>query len=67
MEAMSESPLLRAKEVAERLSISRAQAYRLMASGTIPSIRLGKLIRCRPETLQEWLVEQENRNGHNDR
>lgn len=33
--------LLRPDEVARRLSISRAAVYRLIASGTIPSVRLG--------------------------
>ncbi len=33
--------LLRPDEVARRVSISRAAVYRLIASGTIPSVRLG--------------------------
>ncbi len=33
--------LLRPDEDARRLSISRAAVYRLIASGTIPSVRLG--------------------------
>ncbi len=33
--------MLRPDEVARRLSISRAAVYRLIASGTIPSVRLG--------------------------
>jgi excisionase family DNA binding protein len=43
--------LLRAKEVAEILQISRAMAYNLMLRGEIPTVRIGKCRRVRPEDL----------------
>jgi len=43
------STLLRAKEVAEILQISRAMAYTLMQRGEIPTVRIGKARRVRPE------------------
>jgi excisionase family DNA binding protein len=45
------SPLLKAKDVAEILKISRAMAYNLMLRGEIPTIRIGKCRRVRPEDL----------------
>jgi excisionase family DNA binding protein len=43
--------LLKAKEVAEILQISRAMAYNLMLRGEIPTVRIGKCRRVRPEDL----------------
>ena len=43
--------LLKAKEVAEILQISRAMAYTLMQRGEIPTVRIGKARRVRPEDL----------------
>ena len=51
------SNLLRAVEIAKILGLSRSQVYRLMAQGTIPSIRIGKSIRARPEDLEKFLDE----------
>ena len=45
------STLLKAKEVAEILKVSRAMAYNLMLRGEIPTVRIGKCRRVRPEDL----------------
>jgi hypothetical protein len=45
------SSLLRAKGVDEILKISRAMAYNLMLRGEIPTVRIGKCRRVRPEDL----------------
>jgi excisionase family DNA binding protein len=45
------STLLKAKEVADILKISRAMAYNLMLRGEIPTVRIGKCRRVRPEDL----------------
>lgn len=47
--------LLKAKEVAERLNVSRSQAFALMRNGDIPTVRFGKLTRVRPEDLEEFI------------
>ncbi len=47
--------LLNAKEVAEILQISRAMAYHLMLRGEIPTVRIGKSRRVRPEDLIEFI------------
>ena len=47
--------LLKAKDVAEILQISRAMAYNLMQRGEIPTVRIGKARRVRPEDLIEYI------------
>jgi excisionase family DNA binding protein len=47
--------LLRAKEVAEILNISRATAYNLLQRGEIPTIRIGKARHVRPEDLIQYI------------
>jgi len=47
--------LLKAKDIAEQLSISRSRAYGLMRSGQIPTIKFGKSIRVRFEDLQQFI------------
>ena len=51
-------PLLyTATQVSEILEISRAQAYKLMASGAIPTVTLGERSRRVPiAALQEWVA-----------
>ena len=59
----SQSPgkLLKAVQVADRLNVSRAQAYRLMQEGDIPTVRIRGSIRVRPEDLDRYI--QENLSG----
>ena len=47
--------LLKPEEVANLLTISRSFAYQLMQSGQIPTIRLGRSCRVRPQDLAEYL------------
>lgn len=47
--------LLKAKDVAEILQISRAMAYTLMQRGEIPTVRIGKVRRVRPEDLIKYI------------
>jgi excisionase family DNA binding protein len=47
--------LLKAEEVPEILNISRSFAYLLMQSGQIPTVRLGKACRVRPEDLVDYI------------
>jgi excisionase family DNA binding protein len=56
--------LLKSKEVAQRLSISNAYAYRLMSIGSIPCVKLGsRAVRCRPEDLEEFILANLQING----
>ena len=47
--------LLRAYEVADRLNISRALAYRLMQSGVIPTVRFIGSVRVRESDLEHFI------------
>jgi excisionase family DNA binding protein len=54
--AKQEVPLLlRAPEVASLLGISRARAYELVATGALPSIRIGRSVRIPREALETWI------------
>jgi len=66
--AACEDRLLRAKEVMQILSVSRATAYRLMSDGTLPVVRFGaaehrnnKMLRVRESTLMTFLQQSETR------
>lgn len=60
--------LLRAADVAEILSVSRANAYALMAAGRIPSLRIGRCLRTPKSALQQWIVNQtEDHDGRAER
>jgi excisionase family DNA binding protein len=47
--------LLKAKDVAEILNISRLRAYHFMQIGEIPTVRIGKLRRVKPEDLNKYI------------
>lgn len=49
--------LLRGREVARILNISKALAYRLMAHGQLPTVRLGRAVRVRPEDLEKFIMD----------
>ncbi len=50
--------LLRVPEVAEALSISRATVYGLLASGGLPSVRIGSRRLIPRARLLEWVEQQ---------
>ena len=50
--------LLKGPEVAEILSVSRAFAYQLMAREEIPTVRLGRAVRVRPQDLESFIRAQ---------
>lgn len=50
-----EGRLLRATEVAQILSVSRAFAYRLMQQGKIRTVVIAKSRRVRPVDLQDFI------------
>ena len=51
--------LLTAEDVAQELSVSRAMAYKLMQSGEIRVVHIGRSVRTRPECLEEYLTRHE--------
>jgi excisionase family DNA binding protein len=52
--------LLKVSEVMERLGCSRATVHRRMADGTLPAVRIGRLVRFRPETVEALLEVAEH-------
>ncbi len=47
--------LLRLHEVADRLAISTSMAWKLIAYGHLPSVRIGRAVRVRPADLEAYL------------
>jgi len=47
--------LLRPIEVAEAIGIGRSKVYELLASGELPSIRIGSSLRVPVAALRDWI------------
>jgi excisionase family DNA binding protein len=52
--------LLKGKDIAEILNISRSFAYYIMQSGEIPTVRLGHSVRVRPQDLTDYIEKRLN-------
>ena len=55
VELPTKTLLLKPVEAARQLQISRAQAYRLIESGELPSIKVGNQLRVPLSSLQDWI------------
>ena len=52
--------LLSVKDVAQKLAVRTAKVYEMAKSGDgPPSVRIGKLIKFRPQAVEQWLKDQE--------
>jgi excisionase family DNA binding protein len=51
-------PLLTPEQVASIFGLTRLAVIRATRSGRIPGVRIGKVWRYRPESIQAWLDEQ---------
>jgi excisionase family DNA binding protein len=47
--------LLKADEVARRLSLGRATVYLMIASGELPTFRKGRAVRVPADALEDWI------------
>ena len=54
---MSSRLLLRAEEVAEALDVGRWKVYEMMATGELPTIRIGRLVKVPRAALERWIEE----------
>ena len=59
----TERLLLKADEVARRLSLGRATVYLMMASGELPTFRKGRAVRVPARALEQWLERQTRPGG----
>ena len=57
----SEKLLLKADEVARRLSLGRATVYLMMASGELPTFRKGRAVRVPARALEQWIEQRMHR------
>ena len=55
--------LLRPTEVAEATGLGRSKVYELLASGALPSIRIGGSVRVPVAQLREWIDRQAGIHG----
>lgn len=55
---MNDTALLRVEEVAPLLGIGRSKAYELVATGDLPALRIGRLIRVPRHALDRWIAER---------
>jgi excisionase family DNA binding protein len=53
--------LLRIEQVAGRLSVSRSMAWKIIDSGQLRSLRIGRVVRVRPEDLDAYLADPARR------
>jgi excisionase family DNA binding protein len=53
-----EQLLLKADEVAKRLSLGRSKVFLMIARQELPSVRIGKSVRVPAKALEEWVDER---------
>lgn len=49
---------MKADEVATALKLGRSTVYALMASGALPTVRIGRSIRVPSAALEDWVRQQ---------
>lgn len=59
---MTDRLLLRPSEVAKLLGVGRSKVYELIATGVIPSLRLGKCVRVQADRLRKWIEDLQTEN-----
>jgi excisionase family DNA binding protein len=57
------APLLKPKEVSERLGISLSKAYGLMTKGTIPTVRFDGSVRVEEKDLEDFITNNKFTSG----
>jgi excisionase family DNA binding protein len=49
--------LLRIEQIADRLSVSRSMAWKIIDLGLLRSVRIGRAVRVRPQDLEAYLAD----------
>lgn len=52
-----EKLLLRPGEVCDVTGLGKSKCYELIATGVIPSVRIGRAVRVPAEGLRQWITE----------
>lgn len=58
---MTDEKLLTPEQVAERLQVTVQTIYTWMRSGYLPSVKMGRLWRIRPDDLENFIKSQKTR------
>lgn len=58
-----EGKFLKVNEVAEYLRCTPFTVYQLLRAGRIPCIKVGRSLRVKASTLEDWIRVQEEDNG----
>ncbi len=53
-----EKLLVRPSEAAEILGLGRSKVYAMLASGELPSVRIGKSVRVPTQALRQWVQDR---------
>ncbi len=56
LSATTDAELLTVEEAAERLRIGRTSMYRLISTGAVETVQVGRLRRVPPECLAEYVA-----------
>lgn len=59
----SATSLLSIEQVARELNVGRTFAWELTASGRLPTLRVGRLVRVRPADLRRYIDSLATRDG----
>ena len=51
--------LLKPSEAMELIAVGRSRIYEMLASGELPSIRVGRSIRIPVKALEEWVADSQ--------
>lgn len=54
--------LLRPAEVTEILGMGRSRIYEMLATGELPSLRIGRCIRIPSDALKQWITKRQFEN-----
>lgn len=52
---MEREVLWKAEDVAAVIRLPRASVYELVRSGTLPVVRIGRLVRFSPDQIARWI------------
>jgi excisionase family DNA binding protein len=64
---MTERILYRVTELADLIGCSKTKAYELVASGEVPSVRVGNMLRVPADALRKMIAERTSGESRDER